>query len=170
MNEADRVSDLTEKYANEVERNSQYRHFDYYVNSIREQEHAPKALVFQGSYINGMGYKFLQNGFGEYVSVHDYQNILNFEYYVNIFNPDCIVFDAAEYTFSNQYFDYQKMLDFKLNPLLLNFKDYEIKQAEGKFVTERGETLTKVKVMDSAPQCEYAYMVSRILIIRLNIL
>ena len=51
------------------------------------------------------------------------------------------------------------MLDFKLNPLLVNFKDYEIKQAEGKFVTERGETLTKVKVMDPAPQCEYAYMV-----------
>ena len=87
-----------------------------------------------------------------------YQNILDFEYYVNIFQPDCIVFDAAEYTFSNEYFDYQKMLDFKLNPLLACFKDYETRRVKCEVTTENGETLTKIKVADTALQCEYAYM------------
>ena len=79
-----------------------------------------------------------------------YQNILDFEYYVNIFQPDCIVFDAAEYTFSNEYFDYQKMLDFKLNPLLACFKDYETRRVKCEVTTENGETLTKIKVADTA--------------------
>lgn len=34
--------------------------------------------------MNGYGYKYLQNAFGEYIYVHDYQNILNFPYYYNI--------------------------------------------------------------------------------------
>ena len=45
------------------------------INEDRKEEGAPKALVFQGSYMNGMGYKFLENSFGEYISVHDYRNI-----------------------------------------------------------------------------------------------
>ena len=46
--------------------------------------------------------------------MHDYQNVLNFPYYVNMFQPDCVIFEVAEYTFSNEYFDYEKMknLDF----------------------------------------------------------
>ena len=66
------------------------------------------------SYMNEYGTEYLKNGFGEYIYVHDYQNVLNFPYYVNMFQPDCVIFEVAEYTFSNEYFDYEKMknLDF----------------------------------------------------------
>ena len=46
----------------------------------------------------------------EYIGVHDYQNVLNLDYYFNIFQPS-IVFEVAEYTFSDSYFlDSRKML------------------------------------------------------------
>ena len=65
--------------------------------------------------MNGYGYKYLQNAFGEYIYVHDYQNILNFPYYYNIFKPDCVIFEVAEYTFADSYFNLEKMktLDFQ---------------------------------------------------------
>ena len=44
-----------------------------------------------------MGFKFLQTGLGEYIHVHNYENVLNFAYYFNIFQPECVVVEAAEY-------------------------------------------------------------------------
>lgn len=106
--------DLTKKFEGRLELDENYNEFGYYVNALRKSEGAPKALVFQGSYMNEYGTEYLKNGFGEYIYVHDYQNVLNFPYYVNMFQPDCVVFEVAEYTFSNEYFDYEKMknLDF----------------------------------------------------------
>lgn len=151
------IINMTEKYANEVERDHQYRHFAYFINTDREKEKAPRALVFQGSYINGMGYKFLQNGFGEYISVHDYQNILNFEYYVNMFKPDCVVFDAAEYTFSDTYFSSEGMTNFKLNPLYTTLENYDTKNMDSKVLEESSEKFTKIKAA-AVDGCEYAYL------------
>ena len=34
--------------------------------------------------MNGYGAKYMQNAFREYIHVHDYQNVLNFPYYFNI--------------------------------------------------------------------------------------
>lgn len=105
----------TDLFADELELNESYRGFGYYLNPERIEEGSPKALVFQGSYMNGYGYKYLQNAFGEYIYVHDYQNILNFPYYYNIFKPDCVIFEVAEYTFADSYFNLEKMktLDFQ---------------------------------------------------------
>lgn len=90
---------------------------NHYAQASRLAEGAPKALVFQGSYYNGYGWKFFANSFGEYHSVHDYQNVLNFSYYYQLFQPDCVIFEVAEYTFSTNYFDYETMLSFDLAPL-----------------------------------------------------
>lgn len=65
----------TDLFADELELNESYRGFGYYLNPERIEEDSPKALVFQGSYMNGYGYKYLQNAFGEYIYVHDYQNV-----------------------------------------------------------------------------------------------
>lgn len=72
-------------------------------------EGAPRVLSFQGSYMNGMGYKFLENSFGEYIIVHAYQNIFNLDDYFNMFQPDCVIFETAEYTLTDDYYDLETM-------------------------------------------------------------
>ena len=120
------VEDITKDYEDDLYVDDQYRHFQYVINEDRKEEGAPKALVFQGSYMNGMGYKFLENSFGEYISVHDYRNITYFDYYYNIFQPDCVIFELAEYTLEPVYFTQYDMEHIELNP---NEQDIE-EQAE----------------------------------------
>ena len=93
-------SDLTEKYDKEVKRDIQQNHFSYIKGN---RDSLPKALVFQGSYLNGRE-KYLADRFSEYISVHNYQNIFDIDYYYNMFQPDIVVFEVAEYTINNTYF------------------------------------------------------------------
>lgn len=110
----DNTIDLSDKYRDSVEMDPNFPAFVYFKNPQRESEGAPSALVFQGSYINGMGYKFLKNVFSEYVGVHVYQNVLNFKYYYDMFKPDCVIVDAAEYTMTERYFCYETLKSFNL--------------------------------------------------------
>lgn len=108
----------TDLYDAEVYRDPSYRGFGYFRNEKMLAEGAPKTLVFQGSYMNGKGAKYLANRLGEYIYVHDYQNVLNFDYYFQIFQPECVIFEVAEYTFSNKYFDFEQMKQVHFNPVL----------------------------------------------------
>ena len=105
---------------------SQYHTFEYYVVPQRQQQGAPRALVFQGSYMNSYGTDFFTNAFGEYIFVHDYQNVIDLPYYFNVFQPDCVIFEAAEYTFSNDFFNYKKMKNIDYAPAItsLSQDDY----------------------------------------------
>ena len=139
--------DLSEDYLSEIELNASYRTFGYYVNEERKEEGSPKALVFQGSYMNVYGYKYMINSLGEYIYVHDYQNVINFPYYCNIFQPDYVIFEVAEYTFSNGYFNYSDMKAIQYNPSLSSLSDTDYLQAdvsEDEIVVEIGDTLTKI--------------------------
>lgn len=136
-------------YFSELELHPSHQKFGYYVNAQRQQEGAPKALVFQGSYMN-TGYKFLEYSFGEYIYVHDYQNVINFDYYYNIFQPECVIFEVAEYTLSDYYFNYDAMCAMDLNPTLdsvlaqgLPVRTTALNQDE--ITVEQGKTLTKIR-------------------------
>lgn len=117
---------LTNEFKNELQINPSYKGFGYYVNSKLQDEGAPRALVFQGSYMNSYGYKYLINAFGEYIHIHDYQNVLNFDYYFNIFQPECVIFEVAEYTLNDTYFSYDGMLNMQLNQPLTAMKEQTI--------------------------------------------
>lgn len=156
---SEEIIDNTRLYRDELMLNEDYQYFAYYINRQRLKEGSPKALVFQGSYINGMGYKFLQNSFGEYIAVHDYQNILNFEYYVNIFQPDCIVFEAAEYTFLNKYFDFNGMKNFKLNPRLSEFDGFKSNAIDAIITIDKRDSLSNIMVDTDLDGVDYAYMI-----------
>lgn len=99
---------LTNEYS-DIKLHPSYKAFGYCVNEQRQEEQSPKALVFQGSYMNSYGAKYFMNAFGEYIYVHDYQNVIEFPYYYEMFQPDCVIFEVAEYTFANIYFDYEMM-------------------------------------------------------------
>ena len=68
--------------------------------------------------MNVYGAKFLENSFAEYIAVHDYQNVMNLDYYFNIFQPDCVVFEVAEYAMLDDYFSFDTMKAMELNPAL----------------------------------------------------
>ena len=154
---------VTNLYYDELERDDQYKTFWYYKNKEREEEGAPKALVFQGSYMNEYGYNFFANAFSDYIYIHDYQNVFDMDYYFNIFKPDCVIFELAEYTFDNVYFDNEKMNDMKLNrPLKDSWEEYEGNVEEGidkdHIKVEKGKTLTKITwITDNEYDSVWAY-------------
>ena len=136
-----------EQYAAELEMDSRYTDFGYYVNPQRQAEGAPRALVFQGSYMNKAGYKYFMNAFGEYIYVHDYQNTLNLPYYFNIFQPDCVIVEVAEYTLSDEYFSLDTMKKMQFNPVLDPVPETGANAemlSSNAITVEQGKTLTKL--------------------------
>lgn len=153
----------TKAYIDEVERNPRYRGFSYFVNKERRKQGSPKVLVFQGSYMNGKGNKYLRNSLGEYIAVHNYQNVINFPYYFNIFKPDCVLFEVTEHTLNNDYFDLNSMKSMNLNPPLKSMlsdnttpiKHQKVDMSEIK--VEKGKMLTKI-IWTGNAQIEHAWL------------
>lgn len=95
--------------------------------------------------MNSFGGKFLANAFREYIFVHDYHNTINFPYYFNIFQPEIVILEMAEYTFSEDYFDLEKMKKMDYNPVLSNVErvdSFYIQKEELALI--EGESLIKI--------------------------
>lgn len=141
------ITNLYSSYFSELKINKSFPGFGYYVNEIAELRDTPKFLIFQGSYMNGHGAKYMQNAFKEYIHVHDYQNVLDFPYYFNIFQPECVVFEVAEYTFSNNYFNLNKMKTLDYNPSLIKLEKNEVNHIDvstQEITINEGNTLTTI--------------------------
>lgn len=143
------ILDITEEYSDEIMIDEQYRYFKYTINPEKLEQNSPRVLVFQGSYMNNFGKLFLQNSFGEYIAVHDYQNILNLPYYFNIFNPDYVVFEVAEYTLTDNYFNFEKMKNLNFNKKFelvhsrtMNSTENELSMSD--IYIEQGKSLTTI--------------------------
>ena len=110
--------------------------------------------------MNEMGFKFLQTGLGEYIYVHDYENLMDFDYYFNIFQPECVVVEVAEYTVNSGYFNAERVENFSLNSVLT--LDYAARQADREDLSPQiveGERLSTLTV--SLPEgTRYAYLLS----------
>ena len=124
-----------------------YQSFGYYINESEKVKNTPRTLFFQGSYMNSYGYKFMINALREYIFVHDYQNVIDFSYYFNIFQPDCVVFEVAEYTFQNKYFDYGEMIKIDYHPALSTMPQNTITSvniSDQNIAIDKGNTLTTI--------------------------
>lgn len=154
------VRNLSELYDKETYRHKQYRYFNYIVNDLKLEHGSPKTLIFQGSYMNGVGHKFLEAGLGEYIAVHDYQNILNLPYYFNLFQPECVIFEVAEYTLEDGYFPYDAMGNINWNPVLEDYcKSHEIADelplSSDNLTVSPGDVFTTISW---AAGCDYDYV------------
>jgi hypothetical protein len=81
--------------------------FHYITYTLNESAQSSKrALVFRGSYYitDSMEDKFISPAFSETLFVHNYANILNYEYYINVFQPDIVIFETVEYTLGEYFF------------------------------------------------------------------
>ena len=133
---------------------------DFYY--FKANNNAPSVLSFQGSYLmtSDRTEKFLANNFSKTVAIHNYQNIFNINYYLNIFRPDIVIFEVADYTFAEYYFA-QYYMETMFLPLTLDkFNEYKkndkcedlnyIKDINGEYVTYIFDNV--------ANKYEYAYL------------
>ena len=155
------VKCLTEQYSPEVRRDESFNHFNYYVNEQKVAEGVPRTLVFQGSYLNGLGSKFLENSLGEYISVHDYRNIFDFDYYFTMFQPECVVFEVAEYTFIEDYFPYEQIKTMNLPPVFESFEEMpgeNFTMPETMYQAEEGQIYEVISIEGLSADTQYAYL------------
>ena len=146
--------DLTEEFDSLVKRDYQQNHFSYIKNES-ESSNLPNVLVFQGSYLNGRE-KFLVDRFKEYVAVHNYENIFDVDYYFNIFQPDIVVFEVAEYTIHEQYFATEKMDSVHLNPPINT--NLEMIETDKKEVSISENLINTIEFQDENKEIEFAYL------------
>ena len=126
--------DISAQYNSEVERNDNYFYFHYLKNEASNADKLPRILFFQGSYYNERP-QFFVSRTSDDIGIHNYQNVMNLDYYFNIFSPDVVVFEVAEYTFANKFFNQEKMEKIDWNPALIVNTD------ESSFEEERKELL-----------------------------
>ncbi len=110
-------TDWSSAFYKDLDLDYRYGHIHCYENDTAGAEKLPKILMFQGSYYNSRP-QFLLPRTSEYVGVHNYQNVLNLDYYFNIFQPEAVVFEVTEYTFLDLYFDLEGMASVDWNPAL----------------------------------------------------
>ena len=137
---------ITEEMRSELELDPSYQEVGGWQDPERLAQGAPRTLMFQGSHMNASGRKFLRNALGEYDYIHNYQNVINFDYYFNIFQPECVVFEVAEFVLRfNSYFDQKNMSAFRLNPTLDSVlsRAGEPEPLKGVSV-QKGQALTKL--------------------------
>ena len=115
-------------------------------------------LIFHGSYFNGYGFPFLARAVKTYQNIHNYENLLNFEYYFNIFQPNFVVVTTAEYATSESYFDLDKLKAKEFNETL----EIETFDNSGKSIPieslDTGQYLSKLTFKQE--DLDYGYFVS----------
>lgn len=144
----DNIEDISEGYQG-LKMDQNYNEFVCLVNKSKNAQNLPRVLMFQGSYYNGR-YQFLQSAFQEYDAVHNYENFINFDYYFNIFQPDCVILESAEYATNGTYFSYDGLANKQLNPLL-DIKAYEeemIPLKDLEYTLEEDENLLTIEFTD----------------------
>lgn len=161
-----------EDLENEIKRNESFRNFTHYKNEANPD--APRILIFAGSYFDDKE-KFLTESFSELMKIHNYRNVLDYEYYINIFNPDIVLFESTEYTHFDFYFPDDEMED-KIH--IKNLKNYKNLKEDNFVVTELNNlsnhincnniTNFSIKIDSEDVLFAYAYINNRILDCKIN--
>ncbi len=135
-----------------------WREFDYKLRKDA-REGDIKLLSFQGSYLNVPGRPFMERAFPEYISVHCYQNVMDMDYYLEIFQPDAVLFEMADFTFEEIYFWRDKIENMSLAPLYRDLDAYEERDGGRIELTiEAGEVFWECLLRELPEGISYAYI------------
>ena len=161
-----------EDLEDEIKRHESFSNFTHYKNEANPN--APRILIFAGSYFDDKE-KFLTESFSELMKIHNYRNVLDYEYYINIFNPDIVLFESTEYTHFDFYFPDDEMED-KIH--IKNLKNYKNLKEDNFVVTELNNlsnhincnniTNFSIKIDSEDVLFAYAYINNRILDCKIN--
>ena len=146
-------------YDGELRINKRHPAQGYLVNQSNAEKDLPRVLVFQGSFMNGHGKKFLQDGLYEYIYIHNYQNFIDLDYYVNLFQPDIVVFELAESACSNNYFSQTAMEEKLLNPSVEDLTDpVSVPLSPSDLSAETGNAFTVIRCHSVPEDARYVYL------------
>lgn len=95
--------DVTPQYHEGLGLSPDHRYFHYLINTGEDAQELPRFLLFQGSYYNSRPQFYLGRA-SEYIGIHNYHNVFRLDDYINAFDPDVVVFEVAEYTLTEKYF------------------------------------------------------------------
>ncbi|WP_125153241.1 alginate O-acetyltransferase AlgX-related protein [Clostridium rectalis] len=157
-------------FRNEIKQSKQFAYYANYEN--HNNEYAPKILIFAGSYFEGRD-KFYTESFSEVIRIHNYHNVIDYDYYINIFNPDIVLFESTEYTHSDYYFPVEKMKNTIYNKEIKNYSDLKEKNfahIKDDILKKSNSSLTNfsIPIEGKKAYCAYADISNRVLDCRLN--
>lgn len=92
-----------------------------------KQDNNYSLLMFQGSYFNTQG-GVLQHHFSEHSVIHDYENVFNLPYYIDLYQPDIVIFENADYTVSSSYYSPESLENTELPPVFTSWDDFQRKE------------------------------------------
>lgn len=145
-------------YGNAIELDSAFSFFSHIINLDLDMQY-PKVLSIQGSYLNSR-LQFLQNQFREYIVIHNYENLVNFDYYYNVFQPDIVIVESAEYATNEDYFALNHVVNAIFSPSLETYDSYENVKEESieEIEYEAKDVIMNMKVDLDLENVDYAYL------------
>ncbi len=101
------------RLARELKLKSTHRNFRICLNPNNPD--APSLMIFRGSFMNHKE-DLYTDVFSEVIGIHNYENIYDIDYYLNLFKPDIVLFEVAASAFSSSYFNPVSLKSVKFNP------------------------------------------------------
>ncbi|MBQ6819798.1 MAG: alginate O-acetyltransferase [Clostridium sp.] len=144
-------------FEDEIYRHENFRYFTHYKNLSNTD--APRLLIFAGSYFNNKE-KFITGNFSEVMKIHNYTNVIDYEYYINIYNPDIVLFESTEYTNTGYHYPIALMENKIYKKSLENFTDLSkdnFVQVDTNNMEISGEKITNYKIPVASEDLLYAY-------------
>ncbi|MDO5695649.1 MAG: hypothetical protein Q4P30_02670 [Eubacteriales bacterium] len=150
--------DMTDDFPN-ISIHPQHRYFLHWENP--NSPNGKKILYFHGSFYVSHP-DFLAGDAAEFTAIHNYENILNLPYYINLFEPDLVVFIASNYTLCSTYYDEDALINTDFNPALdsinANIYDHMLPSANWTCTTSEENPVT-LTVSNPVEDGRYAYAV-----------
>lgn len=115
-------------YNNFIKINAFYPYFAQFVDPSNSD--APSIMAFRGSYCSQKE-KFMVNQFSETTLIHNYVNILDLDYYYNLFKPDIVLFEVAEYAITDDYFPQAGLESAEFQPNSSDFANVPVENFAG---------------------------------------
>lgn len=101
------------------------KNFNTYINYYNPKaKNAADALFFTGSYMNNR-YAYFSDSFSEINGIHNYNNIIDADYYMNLFDSDIVLFEVAETAITPEYFNYDRLKEKTFPDNYKNREKYE---------------------------------------------
>ncbi|MDV4150400.1 alginate O-acetyltransferase [Clostridium sp. AL.422] len=144
-------------YEDEIYRHENFRYFTHYKNLTNTE--APRLLIFAGSYFNNKE-KFITGNFSEVMKIHNYRNVIDYEYYINIYKPDIVLFESTEYTNTGYHYPITMMEEKKYIKNLRNYDDLtedNFVKADINNIESSGENITNITIPIESDDLLYAY-------------
>jgi len=129
LSEIEDFTDMTSETINDLSLREPFIQFNHYINNKEGSENLPKIMSFVGSFMfTDDDMRFLANQSSQYYAIHNYQNLFDIPKFFNMFQPDLVVFEFAQFTVQEYYFSSELMDAINYQPGLqsLDYKDIDI--------------------------------------------